>query len=572
MNRRTVRGDGVDLAVFEAGPAGAPTIVLVHGYPDTHAVWSGVAERLAERHHVVAYDVRGAGASGAPQGKHGFKLERLAADLRAVVDAVSPDRPVHLVGHDWGAIQAWEPVTDGAMQRRFASFTAIAGPCLDHVGAWLRQRVSARPSALRALGDQALRSWYILAFHVPGLAPLLWRAGLARAFPVLLERVEGVSATANGASDTLVDDGVRGIGLYRDNIRERLLHPRERRTDVPVQIVTLDGDHFVGEGMFDGVERWVPRLWRRHARGGHWILRSEPDRVARFVDELVQHVEGGALPPGLRRSGRKVVLVTGAGSGIGRKTALAFAEQGAVVLAVDIDGKAAERTAELCRLLGAEARPFRVDVGDTRAMESLASTVAQDYEAPDVVVNNAGIGLAGPVLATGVADWERVLKVNLWGVIHGSRLFGAQMVRRGEGGHIVNVSSATAFAPSRALPAYATSKAAVLMLTECLRAELAEHGIGVSAICPGIIDTPIATSAKHVGVDEAEQRRRSERAGKLYRRRAYPPDKVAQAVLAAVEKDLAVVPVSPEAYAVQAMGRFLPRLSRRLARVDLATR
>jgi NAD(P)-dependent dehydrogenase (short-subunit alcohol dehydrogenase family) len=201
-------------------------------------------------------------------------------------------------------------------------------------------------------------------------------------------------------------------------------------------------------------------------------------------------------------------------------------------------------------------------------MEKLAARTADQHGVPDVVVNNAGIGLAGSFLDTTPEDWKQVLDVNLWGVIHGCRLFGRQMVERGQGGHIVNTASAAAFQPSRALPAYSTSKAAVLMLSECLRAELAPHGIGVSAICPGLVNTPITGSARHAGVDEDEQERRRTSAARLYRLRNYPPEKVARAVLRAVQRDTAVVPVTPEARGARLLSRLSPGALRALARVN----
>jgi NAD(P)-dependent dehydrogenase (short-subunit alcohol dehydrogenase family) len=169
-----------------------------------------------------------------------------------------------------------------------------------------------------------------------------------------------------------------------------------------------------------------------------------------------------------------------------------------------------------------------------------------------------------------VKDWQQVLGVNLWGVIHGSRLFARQMVDQGRAGHIVNVASAAAFMPSRMLPAYATSKSAVLMFSECLRAELGDHNIGVSAICPGIIDTPITRNTRFVGVDNDEQDRRRQHAHKLYQRRAFTPDRVARAIVEAVEKNRAVVPVSPEARGMQWLGRFTPSLARNLAQVEIS--
>src|SRR5205807_10328486 len=184
-----------------------------------------------------------------------------------------------------------------------------------------------------------------------------------------------------------------------------------------------------------------------------------------------------------------------------------------------------------------------------------------------IIINNAGIGVAGKFLDTPLVVLERGVAVNLWGVIHGCRLFGAQLVARGRGGHIVNVASAAAFAPSRILPAYATTKAAVLMLSECLRAELAPHGIGVSAICPGIINTDIVRTAHYAGADGGGPDRRREAAMRLYRRRAYSPDRVAERILVAVRRNVAVMPVAPEAHALRALSRVSPPMLRRLARV-----
>ena len=293
---------------------------------------------------------------------------------------------------------------------------------------------------------------------------------------------------------------VGAMRLYRANMRPRLLRPRLAHTTVPVQVVVPTGDRYVSPALTTGagaVDR--PPVAARDPRPALGGDARSPTSWPGSIGELVDHIEGGPESPGLRRSrvsghGRArdgwLVVVTGAGSGIGRATCLAFAEQGAVVVAADIDGVTAARTAELARLVGApDARAFTVDVGDADAMERFAKEVDAELGVPDVVVNNAGIGIAGGVLATSVDDWERILRVNLWGVIHGSRLFAAQMAARGEGGHIVNVASAAAFVPSRTLPAYATTKAAVLMLSECLRAEVGGLGIGVSAICPGLIDT-----------------------------------------------------------------------------------
>ncbi|MBU5945269.1 SDR family oxidoreductase [Streptomyces sp. PAM3C] len=573
--QRWVRTGGVELCVAELGDPERPAVVLVHGYPDSKEVWSRIAPRLAERFHVVAYDVRGHGGSTAPRPlRGGFTLEKLTDDFLAVADAVSPHRPVHLVGHDWGSVQGWEFVTVPRARERILSFTSVSGPSLDHFGHWIKSRVS-RPTPRRAghLLGQGVRSWYVYALHTPVLPELAWRGPLGRYWPRLLERMERVPGDGYPTA-SLPSDAAHGAWLYRDNVRSRLGDPRpDAYAHVPVQLVTPLGDRFLSPRLHDGLEQWAPRLTRRTLSSGHWVPRSRPDQLATWIADFVTSVEDGR-PEGRAggryadRFGGRLVLVTGAGSGIGRATALAFAEAGARVVAVDRDTGAALRTAGEARARGAaDAWAETADVADEQAVEKLAERVTAAHGVVDVLVNNAGVGLGGAFLDTTTEDWKRVLDVNLWGVIHGCLYFGRRMAERGQGGHIVNVASAAAFQPSRALPAYGASKAAVLMLSESLRAELAERGIGVTAVCPGFVNTGITSTARFAGTDAAEERRRRRKAARLYGLRNYPPEKVAAAVLRAVVRDQAVVPVTPEARAAYALARWLPGAARRVARV-----
>ncbi|MEI5524580.1 SDR family oxidoreductase [Streptomyces brasiliscabiei] len=573
---RRVRADGVELCVVELGDPGQPTVLLVHGYPDTKEVWSEVAVRLAERFHVVLYDVRGHGGSTAPRPlRGGFTLEKLTDDFLAVVDVVSPDRPVHLVGHDWGSVQGWEFATAERTKGRVASFTSMSGPSLDHMGHWIKRRVK-RPTPRRIgqLLGQGAKSWYIYVLHTPVLPELAWRGPLGKRWPAVVRRAEKLPGH-DYPSPSLPTDAAHGVWLYRDNMRARLARPRDDAyAHAPVQLITPLGDQFLSERLYDDLESWAPQLTRRSLPAKHWIPRTRPDQLTSWITEFVTATEGGRPAPVATgkypdRFGGQLVLVTGAAGGIGRATALAFAEAGARVVAVDLDAEGATRTAELARLTGApEAWAEAVDVSDEQAMEKLAVKVRTTYGVVDVLVNNAGIGLSGSFLDTAPEDWRKVLDVNLWGVIHGCRLFGRQMAERGQGGHIVNTASAAAYLPSRSLPAYSTSKAAVLMLSECLRAELAGQGIGVTAICPGIVNTGITSTARFAGVDAEEEKRRQRRASKLYGLRNYPPEKVADAVLRAVVRNQAVVPVTPEAHGGRFMSRFTPRALRALARLE----
>ncbi|MEV6419813.1 SDR family oxidoreductase [Streptomyces sp. NPDC051662] len=576
---RWVRTGGIELCVAELGDPTRPTVLLVHGYPDSKEVWSEVAERLADRFHVVLYDVRGHGRSTAPVPlRGGFTLEKLTDDFLAVADAVSPDRPVHLVGHDWGSVQCWEFVTVARTEGRIASFTSMSGPSLDHLGHWIKRR-AARPTPRRAgqLLGQGAKSWYVYLLHTPVLPELAWRGPLGKRWPRILQRIERIPGDTYPTS-SLPRDAAHGAWLYRDNVRARLRRPRtDAYAHAPVQLITPTGDAFLSERLYDDLEQWAPRLVRRTLPAKHWVPRTRPDQLASWIDDFVTAHEDGGLPdPGVapsgpyaERFGGQLVLVTGAASGIGRATAFAFAEAGARIVAVDRDVEGAARTAELARLIGApDAWAEPADVGDGQAMEKLAERVAAEYGIVDVLVNNAGIGLSGAFLDTSAEEWKKVLDVNLWGVIHGCRLFGKQMAERGQGGHIVNTASAAAYQPSKALPAYSTSKAAVLMLSECLRAELAGQGIGVSAICPGLVNTNITSTARFTGVSAEEEERRRKKSARLYGLRNYPPEKVADAVLRAVIRNQAVVPVTPEARGARLLSRFAPGALRALARVE----
>ncbi|WP_170212038.1 alpha/beta fold hydrolase [Saccharothrix australiensis] len=280
-----MESDGVRLSVHERGDRSAPTVVLVHGYPDTHRVWDGMADVLAERFHVVTYDVRGAGASGRPSGLAAYRLPVLARDLLAVIEAVSPGSPAHVVGHDWGSIQSWEAVTTPGA--RIASYTSISGPCLDHVGHWTRRR----PSAAHL--KQWLRSWYVVAFHVPFVAPFVMRRFVAPRWGRVLRGIAGPRAYV---APTIVDDAVQGMSLYRANFIPRLRSPRERRTDVPVQLVHLLRDDFVTAGVLENVGDWASDLRRRAVDAGHWAPVTHAGELAELVAEHVTAHTASAAP------------------------------------------------------------------------------------------------------------------------------------------------------------------------------------------------------------------------------------------------------------------------------------
>jgi pimeloyl-ACP methyl ester carboxylesterase len=284
---RTVESGDVSLAVAEAGDPVRPTVVMIHGYPDTKEVWEPVMARLAPDFHVVAYDVRGAGASGAPRPAAAYDLARLADDFAAVRQAVSPGRPVHLVGHDWGGIQGWEFVCDPRFAGDIASFTSIAGPALAHAARATRRPL--RSGQVATAFTRARRSWYIVPLCLPGGPQLAWRVLLGpRRWRRYLE-LEGVPTDAGYPSPSVSRDGLHGAKLYRRNIPRRVLSRRRMgRAHAAVQLIVPAGDRFISASYYDAAQHVAPGLRRRMVPGSHWAIRTEPGQVSEWVAEFAQ--------------------------------------------------------------------------------------------------------------------------------------------------------------------------------------------------------------------------------------------------------------------------------------------
>jgi NAD(P)-dependent dehydrogenase (short-subunit alcohol dehydrogenase family) len=230
------------------------------------------------------------------------------------------------------------------------------------------------------------------------------------------------------------------------------------------------------------------------------------------------------------------------------------------VVASDIDVATAEETAERCRQLGTQAHAHGCDVADPDAVRALAETVAGAVGPVDILVNNAGVGVGGPFLDTSEDDWTWLRSINLDGVVHGCRSFGDQMVKRGRG-HIVNVASGAAYLPNRRMATYCASKAAVVMLSRCLRADWVGRGVGVSVVCPGVINTPILDHTRLRG-SAVNERGRFAKGFKF----GHSPDAVAKAISGAVTHNREMVSVGIETQVGYHALRLFPALNPLLAR------
>ncbi len=248
----------------------------------------------------------------------------------------------------------------------------------------------------------------------------------------------------------------------------------------------------------------------------------------------------------------KVAVITGAGSGIGRATALAFAADGFKVVACDVDQA---RLESLATELGDRALIVRkVDVSDRAQMAAFADAVHAQVPAADVIVNNAGVAVGGTFLETTLDDWDWLLGINLRGVVHGCHFFIPKMVERGTGGHVINISSIFGIYAAPKVTAYVASKFAVLGFSKSLRAELAPHRIGVTAICPGMINTSIIADGRM----SAQLDTRRAKLAAAFHSKGAPPALVAKTIIEAVRTNPAVRTVGRDAWAVHQLTKMAP--------------
>ena len=258
----------------------------------------------------------------------------------------------------------------------------------------------------------------------------------------------------------------------------------------------------------------------------------------------------------------KVAVVTGAGSGIGRALAIELASRGARVAISDLNEEGLTESAELVRGRGGEAHTQVLDVGDRDAVEAYAETVAEHFGVVHQVYNNAGIAFSRTVTESTYEDYERVLQVNLWGVIHGTKAFLPHLIASGEG-HLVNVSSLNGYMAQGKMTHYCTSKFAVRGFTEAVRMEMLQerHPVYVSSVHPGGIKTNIAdaamASARELGlpVTEDDERRHKAYTEKLLR---MDPAEAARIIIDGVEKKKARILVGQDAKFVDGVVRLLP--------------
>ncbi len=237
----------------------------------------------------------------------------------------------------------------------------------------------------------------------------------------------------------------------------------------------------------------------------------------------------------MQRLGSKIAIITGSGSGIGRATALLFAQEGARLIVADYNLGAAEETVRLIDQLnfngyriGKRAVASKVNVGVASEASNMVELALHTFGKLDVLVNNAGVGVAGTVLTTSEEDWDRIFEVNVKGIFQCSRFAIPRMIEQG-GGVIANVASIAAMMAVVDRAAYGASKGAVLSLTRAMAADHVKDNIRVNCICPGTIDTPWVSRMVE-SYDNPEEARRKMVARQPVGRLG-TPEEIAEAIL-----------------------------------------
>jgi NAD(P)-dependent dehydrogenase (short-subunit alcohol dehydrogenase family) len=254
----------------------------------------------------------------------------------------------------------------------------------------------------------------------------------------------------------------------------------------------------------------------------------------------------------------RIAIITGAASGIGQALASALVARGDTVVVADIDGAGAGRVAgELARRGPGTATPAVVDVRDAGAVQALVEQARDQYGRLDLMVNNAGVGVGGETQELLLAHWNRVIDVNLRGVVHGVQAAYPVMVGQGSG-HIVNTASLAGLVPTPGLTPYAMTKHAVVGLSLSLRAEAAGLGVRVTAVCPGVVDTPILDRG---APDDLPQPALSADTREFFRRvqpRFYSADRLAQDIVRGIDRNTALVIAPASARVAWYLWRYAP--------------
>ncbi len=346
-----------------------------------------------------------------------------------------------------------------------------------------------------------------------------------------LARLVGTRLAVNGKVEQACHDyaPLRAVGVGRDF--EPLRGPEEDRLAVGARDHTplqpIEGRVYLGE-VLDPTRIRVQsdsfRCGRRVCAAGQGVII--------LIVPTIQEVPGGEM----ERLRGKSAIVTGAGSGIGRAIVLRLAEEGARVVISDVDEEAAAGVASEA---GGETLIRKADVGDSSEVEALVGTAVEEWGGLDIMVNNAGIGVAGTIIDTSEEDYERVMDVCLRGTFFGMK-HAIPAIRDSGGGSVINLSSVAALVGIADRAVYSAAKGAILAITRAAAIDHVEEGVRINCIAPGTVDTPWVGRIT-AGYDDPEEARQNMQARQPHGRFVAPEEIAAMAAYLASDESASVI-------------------------------
>ncbi|MFT6050931.1 MAG: pimeloyl-ACP methyl ester carboxylesterase [Halioglobus sp.] len=288
----------VSLFVVEAGNPNNPAILFLHGYPDTHEVWSYQMAALADSYHVITFDIRGMGQSSVPSPIAGsYRFPQLIGDIHAVIDATcGKEGKVHLVGHDWGSVIGWSFVLNPQHNPRLLSWTSMSGPDLrlmqhNVLTAWKTYK----PKHILSSLSQFIRSFYVYTMFIPKLWELAFgRYGKPKKFSRMLTRsgIPQNDPSLPKTKEALWHRLKHGLNLYRQNVFRWLPLPEKGACNVPTQLIMLTRDDYIRPVCFLDLDQFVNQLTRVELAEKHWAQKSNPTAVTQIIQTFIKEQEG----------------------------------------------------------------------------------------------------------------------------------------------------------------------------------------------------------------------------------------------------------------------------------------
>ena len=548
-----VNVDGRTVRALTAGDRADTPLLLLHGIGRSLEDWTEQIERLSGRFYVIAVDLPGFGRSTRRDGP--ADLATVADGVAGALAALDEDRPCHVIGNSLGGAVAMQLLA--SHPDRVASLTLV-----NSAGFGAEVTALLRMLSLPGIGR------HLATRSTPAGARLMERRLFADPSLATRERIDHALhiAAQPGTGEFLLEMAnhlgtMRGV---RPQWRTDLLaavaaHPR------PTLLIWGDRDRILPAAHLGAAQRQFPDAQvHLFTATGHM---PQIERADEFADLITAFVENGptlsaSVPPVTAKVGHnrvdsrsqrsacmegfagKVAVVTGAGSGIGQALAVELGRSGAKLAISDVDTEGLAVTEERLKAIGAPVKADRLDVTEREAFELYADAVKEHFGKVNQIFNNAGIAYQGDIEVSSFKDIERVMDVDFWGVVNGTKAFLPHLIASGDG-HVVNVSSVFGLFAVPGQAAYNSAKFAVRGFTEALRQEMAinKHPVRVTCVHPGGIKTAIARNATAAeGIDVAEMAKAFDT--KLART---SPEKAAKIILEAVRKDRARVLVGADA-------------------------